>query len=150
MAYGERLYYDSGSFAFRVDDDGRIIDNMTGQIIGICTAKKNEILDDYKSIAADNDQLRTALDKITGLLETHRDSLPDELLAIISKPPTVESLQAQLAEMRQMMAQLIRNNERSGSDDDIRPVQKPGAKPANPKGRRAEAELAGAESGQSE
>lgn len=106
---GESLYYSNSSFAFRIDEEGRIIDNMTNQSIGICNQKKKEILRDYDFLSEENIALKAKLDEIEKLLEANKNSLPDALKKLIEKPPSVESLQSEVADLKNMLAAFLTN-----------------------------------------
>lgn len=156
----EALYYSNNNFAFYIDDEGRIIDTINKQAIGICNQKKNEILTDYNALAEENKQLKNRLYEIESLLEKHAANLPSELKKIIEKPPTVESLQVELAEMKGMRAEMSAEmiemkgmitsllnqlNERGNATHDVDSgaVPEVRTKPGSSKRSRGETELIG-------
>jgi len=114
----EQLYYSSGSFAFRIDDEGRIIDNINGQCIGICNTKKKEILSDYDTLSRENASLKQELSGIKGLIEKYQEDVPIELAKIVEKPPTIEELQAKITNMQGMMSDMLRMMQSKGGDEE--------------------------------
>lgn len=131
---GESLYYSNSSFAFRVDEDGRIIDNVTNQSIGICNQKKKEILRDYDFLSEENISLKAKLDEIEKLLEDNKDYLPEALKKLIEKPPSVESLQSEVADLKNMLSAFLAAQGGNVNVANNSNMPKGGSKPADDKG----------------
>lgn len=135
----EQLYYTNNNFAYRIDDEGRVIDNFLGAEIGISKRKKDEILADYRALSDENIALKADLGKIKIAIKANLAVMPDELRAYVEEPPSVESLQGEISELKGMVEMLLKRDERRGGNDakganNSGSVPAVGSKPADPAG----------------